>query len=209
MKTVHYKRKPEIPRFDLTESVLTLKTRQTDEYLDIIAGNTTARIHKKHWRIEYFYRGKLLTYTGLKCLGIMAVDENEKYICEYLNLSVGEKIYGLGERFTNFVKNGQKIDIWNKDGGTGTEQSYINIPFYISTNSYGLLVNNPGKVSFEIGSEKVSKIQFSVQGNELEYLIFPGDNVKQIISRYTELAGKPPPAARMEFWLVAYHIVHN
>jgi len=40
----------------------------------------------------------------------------------------GECIYGLGERFSAFVKNGQVVDIWNEDGGTSSEQSYKNIP---------------------------------------------------------------------------------
>nr|MBU5234149.1 hypothetical protein [Vibrio cholerae] len=80
-------------------------------------------------------------------------------------------IYGLGERFTNFVKNGQTVDIWNADGGTGTEQAYKNIPFYVSSNGYGVFVNTPGKASFEIGSEKVSKVQFSVPGEMMEYYV--------------------------------------
>ena len=31
--------------------------------------------------------------------------------------------------------------IWNEDGGTSTEQSYKNIPFYISNKGYGVFVN--------------------------------------------------------------------
>ncbi len=48
---------------------------------------------------------------------------------EQLSISVGELVYGLGERFSAFVKNGQSVDIWNEDGGTSTEQSYKNIRF--------------------------------------------------------------------------------
>ena len=48
-----------------------------------------------------------------------------------LSLSVGEMVYGMGERFTAFAKNGQSVDIWNEDGGTSTYQSYKNVPFYI------------------------------------------------------------------------------
>ena len=63
-------------------------------------------------------------------------------------LEPGEKIYGLGERFSNFVKNGQEVNMWNADGGTETVQSYKNIPLYLSNRCYGVLVNSSKKISF-------------------------------------------------------------
>ena len=42
---------------------------------------------------------------------------------EALSLSVDEQVYGFGEQFTPFVKNGQSVRIWNEDGGTSTEQT--------------------------------------------------------------------------------------
>lgn len=82
-----------------------------------------------------------------------ARDESDVFIAIQLHLSVGEDVYGLGERFGAYVKNGQSVDIWNEDGGTAFEQGYKDIPFYMTSNGYGVLVNNRGHVSFEIGSE--------------------------------------------------------
>lgn len=82
-----------------------------------------------------------------------ARDESDVFIAIHLHLSVGEDVYGLGERFGAYVKNGQSVDIWNEDGGTASEQGYKDIPFYMTSNGYGVLVNNRGHVSFEIGSE--------------------------------------------------------
>lgn len=82
-----------------------------------------------------------------------ARDESDVFIAIQLHLSVGEDVYGLGERFGAYVKNGQSVDIWNEDGGTASEQGYKDIPFYMTSNGYGVLVNNRGRVSFEIGSE--------------------------------------------------------
>ena len=82
-----------------------------------------------------------------------ARDESDVFIAIQLPLSVGEDVYGLGERFGAYVKNGQSVDIWNEDGGTASEQGYKDIPFYMTSNGYGVLVNNRGHVSFEIGSE--------------------------------------------------------
>ena len=114
---------------------------------------------------------------------------------QHLGLSVGELIYGLGERFTPLVRNGQSVDIWNEDGGTGTEQSYKNIPFYLSNKGYGVFVNHTEKVSYEVGSEYVTKVAFSVPGEKLDYFVINGPSMKEALMRYTDLTGKPslPP----------------
>ena len=115
---------------------------------------------------------------------------------QQLSLGVGELIYGLGERFAAFTRNGQSIDIWNEDGGTSTDQSYKNIPFYISNKGYGVFVNHTEKVSFEVATEAVTKVEFSVPGESLDYFFFNGPDLKDVLRRYTDLTGKPalPPA---------------
>ena len=104
---------------------------------------------------------------------------------EQLRLGVGEYVYGLGERFTPFVKNGQVVDIWNEDGGTSSEQAYKNIPLYVSNYGYGVFVNHPERVSFEVASEKVSKVQFSVPGERLDYFVIGGADLKEVLENYT------------------------
>jgi len=64
-------------------------------------------------------------------MGLMDTLEG-RYIREQLSLNVGECVYGLGERFTSFVKNGQTIDMWNEDAGTVSSYAYKNIPFYLT-----------------------------------------------------------------------------
>ncbi len=43
-----------------------------------------------------------------------ARDESDVFIAIQLHLSVGEDVYGLGERFGAYVKNGQNVVIWNR-----------------------------------------------------------------------------------------------
>uniref|UniRef100_UPI000CD56467 alpha-xylosidase n=1 Tax=Streptomyces sp. SM5 TaxID=402233 RepID=UPI000CD56467 len=108
-----------------------------------------------------------------------------------------------GERFTPYVKNGQTVDIWQADGGTSSEQAYKNIPFYLSSRGYGVFVNHPGKVSFEVGSEAVGQVQFSVEDQSLEYFVVAGPTPKDVLARYTALTGLPalPPAWSFGLWL--------
>nr|WP_245325375.1 hypothetical protein [Microbacterium amylolyticum] len=115
----------------------------------------------------------------------------ETFIHEQLSLGVGELIYGLGERFGPLVKNGQSVDIWNADGGTSSELAYKNVPFYLSSRGYGIFVDNPGHVSYEIGSEAVERVQFSVTGESLEYFVVGGGTPAAVLQQYTALTGRP------------------
>lgn len=148
-------------------------------------------------------KGKSAAY--IKAYDTEFLNENvaSAYMKEELGLSVGELIYGLGERFTPFIKNGQTVETWNSDGGTSTDQSYKSIPFYMSNRGYGVFVNHPENVSFEVGSEKVTRVQFSVPGQVIEYYIVAGDNMKEVLMNYTTLTGKPalPPAWSFGLWL--------
>ncbi|MFE2380191.1 alpha-xylosidase [Streptomyces misionensis] len=147
--------------------------------------------------------GRELTRAGAKSAAFATTDRGEHHMVAKLALGVGEQVYGLGERFTPFVKNGQVVDMWQADGGTSSEQAYKNIPFYLSSRGYGVFVNHPGKVSFEVGSESVGQVQFSVEDQTLEYYVVAGPTPKDVLGRYTGLTGRPalPPAWSFGLWL--------
>ncbi|HBY71153.1 MAG TPA: alpha-xylosidase [Lachnospiraceae bacterium] len=215
IQTNHYlgvrKKTPEFELDTNTEHALMVK--EQEDTIEVKSGSLRVVIQKDNWKMT-FYRGEeKVTDSGAKDLAYVKTDwrglaydnggEEDTYMRERLSLSVGELIYGMGERFTPFIKNGQTIDIWNEDGGTSTEQSYKNIPFYISNKGYGVFVNHPEKVSFEVGSENVKKVQFSVPGEGLDYFLINGPSMKEALMRYTDLTGKPslPPAWTFGLWL--------
>ena len=175
------------------------------------SGDLKVNINKNFFSMEFFNGDKLLTKSANRSSAyykeeggqFLSNEGIEIFMRDQLSLSVGEAVYGLGERFTPFVKNGQSIDCWNEDGGTSTEQSYKNVPFYITNKGYGVFVNHPERVSFEVGSELVTKVQFSVPGETLDYFIITGDDMKEVLENYTSLTGKPalPPAWSFGLWL--------
>lgn len=130
------------------------------EYAELKSGNLSVRVTKgEFWALDFLRNGQRITGSQLKNNGYVQDSNTDRnYLFERLDLGVGETVYGLGERFTALVRNGQTVETWNRDGGTSTEQSYKNIPFYLTNRGYGVLVNHPENVSFEIGSEKVSKV---------------------------------------------------
>jgi len=169
----------------------------------LTSGRLTVRVEKAGgWQITFKDGDRVVTSSGSRGMGVMDTNEG-RYVFGQLALGVGECIYGLGERFTPFVKNGQTVEMWNEDGGTGTEQAYKNVPFYITNRGYGVFVNHPERVSFEVASENVERIQFSVPGECLEYFVIYGPSPKEVLSRYTALTGRPalPPAWSFGLWL--------
>lgn len=194
------------PFFEVdTEDVRTEVTEE-DDRLIYRSGKLEAVISKEPgaWQVDYRYEGRLLTRSGYRNMAHMSDRiSGMTYMTEQLMLDIDEQIYGLGERFTPFVKNGQNVDMWNEDGGTASEIAYKNIPFYVSSRGYGILVDHAGDVSFEIGSEKVECVQFSAQGESLAYYVVGGNEPKDAVSGYTALTGRPalPPAWTFGLWL--------
>ena len=193
------------PHFEInTDDSFKPEIKTTDAEAIFTAGELSAHIARGEcWHISYQAAGKVLTKSENHSAGYMIDCEKGPFIKDELALGIGEYVYGLGERFTPFVKNGQTVDIWNADGGTASEQTYKSIPFYLTNRGYGVFVNDPGKVSFEIGSEKVSRVQFSVPGEVLDYFIIYGPTPKEILERYTALTGRPalPPKWTFGLWL--------
>lgn len=91
------------------------------------------------------------------------------YVFTQTTLGVGESVHGLGERFGAFNKVGQAISLWNADGGTSSEQAYKNIPFWLSSKGYGIFIDMPDKVDLEVGSERLCRVQTSVEGQRLKW----------------------------------------
>ncbi len=200
----HQGNKPEDPQFVLQKDDPFLPSViEHGDAVILSSGQVSVHVHKTEtWRVQYKAGGQQLTASSWRGMGFVDTPQG-RFVHEQLDLGVGECVYGLGERFSAFVKNGQVVDIWNEDGGTSSEQAYKNIPFYLTNRGYGVLVNHPEKVSFEVASEKVERVQFSVQGESLDYFLIYGPTPKEILERYTALTGRPalPPAWSFGLWL--------
>jgi len=200
------------PDFELnTPEKSCLKIDDLEDKFILSSGSLSLEITKNPFSMTYKRGNEIITKSGndLACVKKdwhgyyydAKGDTENTYMTQSLGLSVGELVYGLGEHFTAFTKNGQALEMWNEDGGTNTQISYKNIPFYITNKGYGVLVNHPEKVSFEVASEFVTKVNFSVEGNELDYFLINGPTMKEVLEKYTDLTGKPSLPAPWTFGL--------
>lgn len=215
VKTYHYKGALENgPQFELNlPPVSSIDAVESKEQVVVKSGGAKLVIDKKNWKMTYYGNGQKKCVSAGRDLAYMKTDwkgdayvkssDTDAYMRQQLSLGVGELIYGMGERFAAMIRNGQSVDIWNEDGGTSTDQAYKNIPFYLSNKGYGVFVNHPEKVSFEVATEAVTKVEFSVPGESLDYFFFNGPTMKDVLKRYTDLTGKPslPPAWTFGLWL--------
>ena len=183
-----------------------VRIEENEEQLIYQTGSLKAVIDKapNGYKMAFYEEDTFLTESSFRNLAYMQNTKTGKnYMLEQMFLDVDEYVYGLGERFTPFVKNGQVVEMWNEDGGTASEIAYKNIPFYVTNKGYGILVDNEGDVAYEIASEKVERIQFSVEGERLDYYVISGKTPMGTVEKYTELTGKPalPPAWSFGLWL--------
>jgi len=226
VRTQHHRGTPASGGFDLLGTEAGHGIASLDESGGALqAGPLRARIAPgAPWNLSFEAGGSALTRSSHKSVGYVSLAAGAPvsaeptgvsgvtttglavapaYLHTQLSLGVGELVYGLGERFGPLIKNGQSVDIWNTDGGTSSEQAYKNVPFYLTNRGYGVLVNHPEHVSFEVGSEAVEQVQFSVPGETLEYLVIYGPTPAEILERYTRLTGRPAkvPAWSYGLWL--------
>ena len=209
LQAVHFKGgRAKMPAFALNDAALPLQCTLGDAELRVRAGDTELVIAKNPCSFTYYYQGKKITAVGDRfgtaMLSYITAPEGAFFRCQ-LDVDVGEKVYGLGERFTPFVKNGQTVEIWNEDGGTSSDIAYKNIPFYLTNRGYGVFVNDSGPVSYEICTEHVTRVQFSTPGEKLDFMVIGGGTPKAVLQNYTGLTGRPalPPAWSFGLWLTS------
>ena len=186
--------------FDISAKTIALDTSEDEKSITVKSGESVLEISKENYGYILKRNGRVITSSEGGALAYIDGD-NGSFMREQLSLQVGEHVYGLGERFGNFIRNGQSIDIVNKDGGTFTEQSYKNVPFYITDKNLGVFVNHTEEINFEVASENVSKVQFSVRGQCLDYFLFAGESMKDVISLYTGITGRVPKLPDWSFGL--------
>ncbi|KAL5365492.1 glycosyl hydrolases family 31-domain-containing protein [Aspergillus floccosus] len=196
-----------------------IETTKTSDSLKLQTGVISATVdtRPKSFDISFNAHDKLLTRLGWRSVGYIKqgttalhpranyLDPNkgQRWVTYQLQLGVGDKVYGLGERFGPFIKNGQSVEIWNEDGGTGSELTYKNIPFFVTSAGYGVFIPTSNFISLEIQSERTTRVNISVPGESLAMYLIYGPDPKSIVERYTTITGKPalPPAWTFGLWL--------
>lgn len=112
-----------------------------------------------------------------------------------LDLSSGERVYGLGEKWGRLDKRGQLVRSFNEDAlGVNAEASYKNVPFAWSPSGWGVFVHTPSPVTHGVGFAPWSQRAYGllVEDEALDLFLLAGEDGAALIEGYTALTGRAP-----------------
>ncbi len=113
---------------------------------------------------------------------------------ESFELEPDEHLFGLGEQFGPLDKRGQRLISWNRDTllTNTTNQTYLNVPFFMSSRGYGVFVHHASKIVHELGFPSTISGSFRVEDPYLDYFLIHGPSPKKVLARYADLTGRAP-----------------
>ena len=115
-----------------------------------------------------------------------------------------ECFMGTGERFAKLDLSGKTLQLRNQDGqGVNNRRTYKNIPFYISTNMYGLFLHTTSFTKFSLADHSTRSAQVMVEEPVLDSFIIGGDTPEEILFGYRQITGFPsvPPLWSYGVWM--------
>ena len=120
-------------------------------------------------------------------------------VTTYKRLMPGERFLGLGEKTGDLDRAGSAFENWNTDAfgypAEGGQPLYASIPFFIGVHSglvYGLFLDNSHRTRFNFGAANHRFSSFSAEAGAMDYYLFHGETIADILRAYTRLTGRAP-----------------
>ncbi len=114
-----------------------------------------------------------------------------------------EGFFGLGERFARANHRGHEVLNWAEDScfdpRPGHDWTYWPVPFFLSSRGYGVFLDTTRRAVFRLASDRPDAWQASVDGTELDAVVFAGPDPLAVVQRFTALTGRPPLPAPWAF----------
>ncbi len=115
-----------------------------------------------------------------------------------------ECYYGTGERFTKMDLSGKTFQLRNQDGqGVNNRRAYKNIPFYLSSENYGLFLHTTSFAKFSLADHSTRSAQVMVEEPVVDFFLIGGETPEEILFGYRQLTGFPtmPPLWSFGTWM--------
>lgn len=191
------------------------RVEQNDKEIVYTGAYGRVRIIKQPWHVEFYdARGRLLTrtqnigdpatfITPIPFSFVRRASDLSRRIAATFELQHDEKLFGCGESFTRFNKRGQRVLVSTRDGmGTQSELMYKPVPFFLSSNGYGMFVHTSAPLTFDFGKYYDAHNVIYSGDENLDLFVFLGEP-KDILSEYTALTGRSPvpPLWSFGFWM--------
>ncbi|WP_026520960.1 glycoside hydrolase family 31 protein [Butyrivibrio sp. VCB2001] len=123
-------------------------------------------------------------------------DRNDEKKELTLLLKKNDRVYGLGETVRGMNKRGWLYTSNNSDDPNHTENKnslYASQNFFVvfsKEDQFGVYVDTPGKVSFDIGYTKLDKLRVIFEDFDADIYIVEGESVLDIVSQFRGIIGR-------------------
>ncbi|MDF2722689.1 MAG: xylS, partial [Paenibacillus sp.] len=99
-----------------------------------------------------------------------------------------EALYGLGDGKRGQLQlRGHHADMW-----VHASSPYVPIPYVMSSGGWGMLLTTTKRHQWDIGATDPAFLQLRIpEGVELDLYVFAGSGFRELLDRYTDIAGKP------------------
>lgn len=188
------------------------KTEEKDIY-ELVCDTDKLRISRESasFHIVNQSDGVILESYNKNGVGLidLLMDGSSKVYKVRLNYAMdsGEKLFGLGERFSQIEYRGQDIDnyVYNQYRDQGL-RTYIPVPFIISSGDYGIYLDTSMYARFRFGTKLSDLMELEVNIDEksqsLDMYSFTG-SPKNIIEQYSDIVGRAvlPPKWSFGPWM--------
>ena len=106
--------------------------------------------------------------------------------------SANEKIAGTGERFAPMNLSGRTLVLENADAlGVNNRRCYKNVPFYVSSRPYGLLMLTSAHTRLSLADISTRVNQALIEDGLIDLFVIGGKSVERILHNYRLLTGFP------------------
>ncbi|GAA0137413.1 glycoside hydrolase family 31 protein [Paenibacillus sp. YSY-4.3] len=177
---------------------------ETTEMYRLVLPELSAVVHKSDGRLDFHNAAEELVSSEIETFRAA----RSEFGCRR-RMEPGTHIYGLGENTGFLDKKGENYELWNSDvydpHVPDIGSLYVSIPLLIHFRydrpAYGIFLDNPGRTSFDMRSDREA-YTFKVHSGAIDYYFILGPELKDVVTRYSGLTGRMelPPA-----WAIGYH----
>ena len=178
---------PLTPAFELKpQPAPVVEIRDDDRAATLTSGQLTVRVEKAgDWRIDFLDGEPPITGSGWRGHGLHGYARGPLHPRAAWRWAWASASTGWASASPPLSRTARWWTCGTRTAAPAASMAYKNIPFYLTNRGYGVFVNHPEQVSFEVGSEKVERVQFSVPGETLDYFVIYGPTPKEVLERYT------------------------
>lgn len=191
------------------DALLPPNTTQTSRSFSVNTADGRVVVQREPFSISFYNAaGEQVTQIGAKGLAFRFGPNGKILATDFRNrLDPTEVIYGFGEKYDLFNRNGSVLTLWGMDDWIGNgmglrNTTYKPLPVFHSSRGYTVFDNSSYRLRADVGKTCPDQYRLTQHGPIFDYYCWIGPPEKALQS-YTALTGRPilPPKWAFGQWM--------